>query len=117
MAAATKGVLMSENGNGSGVVVAADAAAALVQETDSRSLFSEPQEDRSKIPTPKRVSREVKLLEHEHERLKKAARRLGKPMTIVLRDMLNRGLWVQEQLDDGYEVAVLRNGRVLYKVV
>jgi hypothetical protein len=108
---------MSENGNGSGVMVASDAAAALVQETDSRSLFSEPQEDRSKIPTPKRVSRELKLLEHEHDRLKRAARRMGKPMTIVMRDMINRGLWVQEQLDAGLEVAVLKNGRVLYKVV
>lgn len=103
------------NEEGSGVELASDGGG-LVHDPGPNAPLISHHEDRTKISSPEMIRREVKLLEHEHELLRKVAQRHGKPMTTIMRDMMLRGLKLQDEIDNGRDVAVMQGRHILFKI-
>jgi hypothetical protein len=81
-------------------------------------LITEISEPRAGAGLPPTVRKEVKLIEAtEHALLLRLAKRHGKPMSIMLKDMMMRGLRLQEAIDDGGEVVVMKGRSILYKIL
>jgi hypothetical protein len=80
-------------------------------------LFFEERSPPQGFKKPQTISKQIPLLVHEHTALMRAAKRAGKDGTRMLKDTMMLGLRLTEEMEKGNDVAVMKNGRVLYKIL